>query len=244
MELQRNTQSLIAHASAARAGAAGTQTEGAAPEAAALLLWPSVRATQGARGGRRDFSVKLGSRRRRAARACCCRRLLARMSLSRMAARLAARALGRDRDGRRRAARCRGALNLLQKVAVRPRSRRRRPTRAARAATDRDATAADGLAAYRPPDVVPAPSAATGAGGRIPSAAACRRRRRRRRRRTRLEAASRWRALPEAPAPNHQRRNSNPHAVRRGGASLRADADPFEAAAFKIDAAADQLADQ
>ena len=46
MELQRNTQSLIAHASAARAGAAGTQTEGGAPEAAALLLWPSVRATQ------------------------------------------------------------------------------------------------------------------------------------------------------------------------------------------------------
>ena len=46
MELQRNTQSLIAHASAARGGAAGTQTEGGAPEAAALLLWPSVRATQ------------------------------------------------------------------------------------------------------------------------------------------------------------------------------------------------------
>ena len=46
MELQRNTQSLIAHASAARTGAAGTQTEGGAPEAAALLLWPSVRATQ------------------------------------------------------------------------------------------------------------------------------------------------------------------------------------------------------
>ena len=49
-------------------------------------------------------------------------------------------------------------------------------------------------------------------------------------------------AEPEAARTNHQRRNSNPFAG--GGVGVRAAADPFEAAAFKIDAAADQLADQ
>ena len=179
MELQRNTQSLIAHASAARAGAAGTQTEGGAPEAAALLLWPSVRATQVRAAAAEISSLKSRLDASQGGTRLLLQWLLARMSPQQMdaASRLGLLdVIAMDGDALPDAEEL---LILLQKVDQYDGTQSPAPSdEGGDAATDRDATAADGLAAYRPPKdpwapsaAAPAPAADNPFGGSVPAAA-------------------------------------------------------------------------